>query len=122
MKIPTRHSSRLAAADCTRASTPEEPDTALTLRFATPDDGAALARLAALDSATPPAQPVLLAEVGGQLHAALSLSEATVVADPFRSTAELIELLRARARQLYPKQRSAGLNYWLRRSFSPAFT
>jgi len=67
----------------------------LTLRFAFPDDEAALARLAALDSSEAPAMPVLLGEVGGQLRAALSLADGAVVADPFHPTVALVELLRA---------------------------
>jgi hypothetical protein len=73
---------------------------AVTLRFAFPDDAIALARLATLDSTTPPPAPVLLAEVAGELRVAVSLSDGTVVADPFHPTAALIELLRARAHQL----------------------
>jgi hypothetical protein len=46
----------------------------VTLRFAFPDDAAAVARLAALDSSRPPAQPVLIAEIDGEPAAALSLS------------------------------------------------
>jgi hypothetical protein len=74
--------------------------TPVTLRFAFPDDAEALARLAVLDSSEPPAMPVLLGEVGGQLRAALSLADGAVVADPFHPTVTLIELLRARASQL----------------------
>jgi len=73
---------------------------AVTLRFAFPDDDAALARLAALDSAGPPPKPVLVAEVGGEFRAALSLSDGAVVADPFCRTLELVHLLKARAAQL----------------------
>lgn len=72
----------------------------VTLRFGFPDDAASLARLAELDSARPPADPVLLAEVGGELRAALSLRDGAVIAEPFHSTAALVELLRARAGQL----------------------
>lgn len=72
----------------------------VTLRFGSAGDQGALARLAALDSSKPPAQPVLLAEVDAQLLAALSVSDGTVIADPFHRTADLIDLLRARARQL----------------------
>jgi hypothetical protein len=74
--------------------------TPVTLRYAFPDDAAALARLAALDSAEPPAMPALLCEAGGTLLAALSLADGSVVADPFHPTVALVELLRARARQL----------------------
>ena len=73
---------------------------AVTLRFGVPADANRLARLAALDSSNSPTQPVLLAEIDGQLLAALSLSDGTAVADPFHPTADLLELLRARAGHL----------------------
>lgn len=75
-------------------------DRSVTLRFASAADQGPLARLAELDSAASPAQPVLLAEIDGQLRAALAITDGTVFADPFHPTADLIELLRARARQL----------------------
>jgi hypothetical protein len=88
---------------------------AVTLRFGVVDDDDALARLAAMDSSRPPAQPVLLAEVAGELRAGLSLSDGTVVADPFHPTAALVELLQARARQLTRSgPRRARLLSWLR--------
>jgi hypothetical protein len=43
---------------------------------------------------------VLLGEVMHRTVAALSLSDGRVVADPFTPTAELIELMRLRARQI----------------------
>jgi hypothetical protein len=95
---------RAAASDprIRRPPTSPGPDAAstVTLRFAFPDDDVAVCRLAVLDSSQPPAGSVLLAEVGGELRAALSLHERRVIADPFRWTAGLIELLHARARQL----------------------
>jgi hypothetical protein len=72
----------------------------VTLRFAFPDDAEAIVRLAVLDSARAPRMPVLLAEVGGELRAALSLADGAAVADPFHPSVPLVELLRARARQL----------------------
>jgi hypothetical protein len=84
---------------------------AITLRVANAYDHAALSRLAALDSADEvPTGSVLLAEVGGELRAALSLEDRTTIADPFSPTAEIVDLLRARARQLIvPRGRGAGL-------------
>jgi hypothetical protein len=41
-----------------------------------------------------------MAEVAGELRAALSLSDGAVVSDPFFPSAAVVELLRARARQL----------------------
>ena len=71
-----------------------------TLRFATPRDDAALDRLAQLDSSVVPAAPILLAEEGGELIAAISARNGTVIADPFVPTSGTIDLLRRRARQL----------------------
>jgi hypothetical protein len=70
------------------------------VRFATSDDAAAIARLAALDSAPAPAGELLLAEVAGDLRAAVRISDRAAIADPFEPTAALVELLRARAAQL----------------------
>jgi hypothetical protein len=89
----------------------------VTLRFGSAADECTLAKLAALDSSEPPARPVLLAEVDGQLLAALGLSDGTAVADPFHRTADLIDLLRARARQLDGNRRikrSGRLPSWSR--------
>jgi hypothetical protein len=100
-----------------RASRPDGSQRSVTLRFGTPADQPSLARLAELDSAMPPAQPVLLAEVDGLLLGALGLSDGSVIADPFHHTADLIALLRARARQLdghKPSNRRVGLRSWSR--------
>jgi hypothetical protein len=72
----------------------------LTLRYAVAADADALERLAQLDSQHAPRGVVLVAEVGGELWAAISLDDNTAVADPFRPTGELVALLLARARQL----------------------
>jgi hypothetical protein len=73
---------------------------ALTMRFAVPADDDELDRLAQLDSRRAPRGVVLVAEVGGELWAAISLDDGHAVADPFRPTGELVALLVARARQL----------------------
>jgi hypothetical protein len=72
----------------------------LTLRLATSADRAALARLAELEQTAAPAEPVLLGVMMQRPVAALSLRDGTVIADPFTPTAQLVELLRLRARQL----------------------
>jgi len=82
---------------------------AVTLRFAFPDDRASLCRLAALDEASVPAEPVLIAEVGGILRAALSLADDELIADPFHRSTELAELLRARAVQLRRAEHRVGV-------------
>jgi hypothetical protein len=72
----------------------------ITLRYGFPDDAAAIGRLAALDSAEIPSAPLLVAEVGGELRAALSLADGRVIADPFYPTLAVVALLRERGRQL----------------------
>jgi hypothetical protein len=69
----------------------------VTLRVAAPADGAALDRLAQLDSRPLPPGPHLLGERDGRVEAAISLATGELVADPFRRTAELCELLRCHA-------------------------
>ena len=72
----------------------------MTLRRYSAEDHDPLARLAALDSAKPPHQPVVVAEVGGQLRAALSRNDGSLVADPFHLTGAVADSLRAYAQQL----------------------
>jgi hypothetical protein len=84
----------------------------VTLRFGSNADAEAIAQLAALDSSAPPTPPILLAEVDGQLLAALSLSDRTVVADPFHPTHDLIVLLRARAQQFDHHGRIRRFRRW----------
>jgi hypothetical protein len=69
----------------------------ITIRPDHPDDGAAIARLAALDSAAVPPSPFLLAEVDGELRAALSLANGRAIADPFHLSLYLTALLRVYA-------------------------
>jgi hypothetical protein len=69
----------------------------LTLRVALPDDEPAVRRLAQLDSSRPPSGRVLLAVVGSEPVAALDVETGAVVADPFRPTADVVEVLRRAA-------------------------
>jgi len=71
----------------------------ISIRLATEADNTNLIRLAALDSAAAPNGSVLVADVGGDIVAAHSLAKARSIADPFRPTAEIRELLELRARQ-----------------------
>lgn len=71
----------------------------LTIRRSTSGDGAAIRRLAALDSRPVPRGDALLVFVGDDLRAALVLETGATVADPFHQTADLLELLRTRAAQ-----------------------
>ncbi len=79
----------------------------ITIRLAGPGDAAAVRRLAVLDSAEAPAGPALLAEVGGAPAAAIALADGSVVADPFRLTADLVALLELRRGRLVEDDRPA---------------
>jgi hypothetical protein len=72
----------------------------ITIRRSDVDDVAALHDLAALDSRHAPADPVLLAEVDGNLRAAVSLRDGALVAEPFTDTRTITPLLITRAEQL----------------------
>ena len=94
---------------------------ALTIRMAVPADAEALRRLAQLDSAPPPRSvPMLVAEVGGELRAALPLAGGRAIADPFRWTVELVAMLTERTRQLAPPPRRAARHWRLPRAPRPA--
>jgi hypothetical protein len=68
----------------------------ITIRRAHPEEPGVL-RVAALDSARVPRSPLLVAEVDGEIRAALSLDDGSAVADPFHHSLDLVDLLRARA-------------------------
>ena len=70
------------------------------IRAARGSDGPALRRLAELDSHDELTGDVLIAETDDELVAALSLETGERVADPFRRTADVVDLLQYRARKL----------------------
>ncbi len=78
----------------------------LRIRQARHADAAAVARLAAIDSSHAPHGDVLLAEVGDELWAALSLDDGHAVADPLRPSADAVLILGQRGRQLRRGRRS----------------
>ena len=71
---------------------------AIIIRHAHPGDQRAITRLAALDDRVAPAGDSLLAFVDGDLAVARA-SNGYSIADPFRRTAELQELVKLRAVQ-----------------------
>jgi hypothetical protein len=82
---------------------PSHPSEMITIRMAVSADAEALRRLAQLDSApTPAPAPTLIAEVAGELRAAVPLYGGRPLADPFHPTAELVTLLTERKRQIAP--------------------
>jgi hypothetical protein len=74
----------------------------ITIRRAGPGDAAALERLGGLTGRVPLAGDVLLAEVDGEVVAAISVASGEIQSDPFQPTADLSALLGLRAEQLRP--------------------
>jgi len=72
----------------------------VTVRLAGAKDARALRRLSERDGRMVPRAHILVAEVGGALLAARSIEAGSSVADPFRHTAHLSELLALRATHL----------------------
>ena len=70
------------------------------IRAARGSDGPALRRLAELDSRPLPEGDLLVAEADDEVIAALSIDTGAKVADPFRRTAEVVDLLAFRAKRL----------------------
>jgi hypothetical protein len=73
---------------------------AITFREARPEDEEALRRLAELDSGQVPSGRLLVAEVDGELQAAVPLTGGPAIADPLRPTAAVVSMLGLRAAQL----------------------
>ena len=92
--------------------------TDITVRPAVSADYSDLARLAALDSASPPRGPALVALADSRMLAALPLGAGRPIADPFEPTAEAVALLELRAAQLAERRtQSRGLLHRLRSLF-----
>src|SRR3954451_23109423 len=72
----------------------------ISIRNARLEDFIGLRHIAAVDSASVPRGPLLVADVEGEVVAALSLASGEAIADPFRRTAEAVALMRMRANQL----------------------
>src|SRR3954452_1473274 len=71
------------------------------IRYARRDEADALATLAPLDSSRAPSGEVIVADVQGELWAAVSLDDGHAVAHPFRPSGELTFRLSERARELH---------------------
>lgn len=87
----------------------------IAIRQATGADRGAVERLAALDSAEAPSGEVLIAEVGDELWVAIEVASGSTIADPFRRTADVVELLSlgaARLREGTESPRRLRLRRW----------
>jgi hypothetical protein len=72
----------------------------LAIRSATPQDSAALARLAALDSRATLRGRALVADLNGNPVAAIGLATGAVVSDPYMPTINAVRALRERRYRL----------------------
>ena len=70
------------------------------IRIAGDDDRERIAVLAALDSSHPIEGPALIGEIDGIAVAVVSLTDGRAVANPFRPTAGLVDVMRVRARAM----------------------
>ncbi len=69
----------------------------VTIRPTAPSDEEGLRKLAALEGRDRGETPHLVAEQEGEVIASLSLADGTALGDPFRLTADVVDLLRAHA-------------------------
>jgi hypothetical protein len=87
-----------------RSSTARAPQVAqaavISIRLARREEEAAIERLAQLAERPVPTGRALVAEVDGELWAALPLSTGNLIVDPFRPASEIRQLLTLRASQL----------------------
>jgi hypothetical protein len=108
---PTRHAWSMTAtavlntlARRGRSSTARAPHVArgavISIRIAGQEEAGATARLAALAERPVPSGRALIAEVDGEVWAALPLASGKAIVDPFRPSSEIQQLLMLRAAQL----------------------
>ncbi|MGH2961399.1 MAG: hypothetical protein ACRDL3_04280 [Solirubrobacterales bacterium] len=102
----------------TTPTTTAVPAAGITLRRLNGGDDEALARLAQRDTRRVPIEPLVGAELDGRLVAAISIATDEVVADPFRPTAAIVDMLRVRAGEL-DSQPPAPRRRWLRTLLRP---
>jgi hypothetical protein len=78
----------------------KDSHTGVVIRESMRSDAERLRRLAQLDSARLQDAPMVVAEVDGELRAAVAIDDGAVIADPFHCTADLVALTSMRATQL----------------------
>jgi hypothetical protein len=89
----------------------DQTETSITIRAARLEDADALRRVAQRDSRAVPDGELLVALVGGEAQAAISLASGETIADPFHPTADLVGMLTLRASQWHGefRRRRRGL-------------
>jgi hypothetical protein len=119
MSYLTSNHSKVSSLGARRAA--RDAEQRITVRHATADDAGRIRMLAALDSRKLPNGPWFVAEADDEIVALIPVAGGTVVADPFRRTADLVALLELRAAQLAETPaESAGLLHGVARALRPA--
>lgn len=90
-------------------------DATYTIRRAGAHDDLTVARLAELDTAPSLRGICLIAERDGMPVAACEIASGRVIADPFKPTADVVDLLETRARALRHEDDGRGHRFSLRR-------
>ena len=88
----------------------------ITIRRSTNRDAAAIERLAQLEGMRTPDGDLLVAEVDGEVWAAVELGGGAVIADPFRPSGAIADLLRVRFARLNGRAPGRGFRSWLARA------
>jgi hypothetical protein len=87
----------------------------ITIRRRTERDADAIERLAQLEGVRTPDGDLLVADVDGEVWAAVELAGGAVIADPFRPSGDVAELLRLRFERLNGRGQRRGLLRWFAR-------
>ena len=82
------------------------PEDAVLVRRATAADAARIRTLARLDDRRLSDGPFIVAEIAGEAIAAMSMASGQIVADPFRRTRDVEDLLRMRAGQIAQREQA----------------
>ena len=98
---------RLAAFRTPTAAPVANPGGSVTIRRAESQDAPQLAELAALSERRVPTGPVLVAQIEHELVAAVPLEGGHALADITRATADVVQLLELRSRQVRRAQKAA---------------
>ena len=113
-------SDRSSLSDPLPERSPMLPANRYPVRLATAEDAGALARLAELDSQRPLTGRALIGTIDGHPAAAVSLEDGRAIADPFRSTADLVVQLRMRSGAVSAYEGTPSLRERLLAGLSPA--
>lgn len=88
----------------------------ITIRRSTKADAGAIERVAQREGVRAPDGDLLVGDVDGEVWAAIGLDGGALIADPFRPSGEIADLLRVRLARLKGRGRGRGLRSRLARA------